>query len=186
MDNKERSFNVINMKLNGGIAATEALPKIEAVYKKFAPGTPFTYKFADSEYALKFAAEERIGKLASIFATLAILISCLGLFGMASFVAEQRTREIGIRKVIGASAFNIWSMLSKEFVALVAIACLIAIPIAYYALHQWLEHYYYRTTLSWWIFAVTAAGALLITLLTISFQSIKAALMNPVKSLRTE
>ena len=127
-----------------------------------------------------------MGKLASVFALLAILISCLGLFGLASFVAEQRTKEIGIRKVAGASVFNLWKMLSKDFVILVIIACVLAIPLAYYLMHQWLGIYEYRTKISWWIFVVTGAGALMITLLTVSFQAIKAAMMNPVKSLRSE
>ncbi len=178
--------NSINIRINPQSSTAEALPKIEAVFKKVIPSAPFAYKFADQEYALKFAAEERVGKLASVFAVLAILISCLGLFGLASFVAEQRTKEIGIRKVAGASVFNLWKMLSKDFVLLVIIACVIAIPLAYYFMHQWLGVYEYRTEISWWIFVVTGAGALVITLLTVSFQAIKAALMNPVKSLRSE
>jgi ABC-type antimicrobial peptide transport system permease subunit len=135
---------------------------------------------------LKFAAEERIGKLASLFATLAVLISCLGLFGLAAFLAEKRTKEIGIRKILGATVFNLWQMLSKDFVALVVISCLIAIPVAWYFLSQWLQKYEYRTSISWWVFAAAIIGAFVITLLTVSFQAIKAALTNPVKSLRTE
>ena len=150
------------------------------------PSVPFRYKFADEEYAKKFGDEERIGKLASFFAILAIFISCLGLFGMASFVAEQRTKEIGVRKVLGASVFNVWRLLSKDFVMLVLLSCAIAIPVAYYFLHGWLQKYEYRTEISWWIFAVAVMGALLITLITVSFQAIKAAIANPVKSLRTE
>ena len=134
----------------------------------------------------KFGNEQRIGKLASFFAILAIFISCLGLFGMASFVAEQRTKEIGVRKVLGASVFNLWRLLSKDFVLLVLLSCAIAIPIAYYFLHEWLQKYEYRTEISWWIFAAAGIGALLITLITVSFQAIKAAIANPVKSLRTE
>ena len=150
------------------------------------PSAPFDYKFANDEYAKKFAAEERIAKLASFFAVLAILISCLGLFGLASFVAEQRIKEIGIRKVLGASVADLWRMLSKDFVLLVIISCFIAVPVAWYFLHGWLEKYEYRTEMAWWIFGLAGAGALIITLLTVSFQSIKAALSNPVKSLRTE
>jgi putative ABC transport system permease protein len=186
MDDKQRSFNVINIKINAATSATEALIKIGTVFKKFAPETPFNYKFADQEYALKFAEEERIGKLATVFASLAIFISCLGLFGMASFVAEQRTKEIGIRKVLGASAVNLWGMLSGDFITLVIISCLIAVPVAYYLSHNWLQNYEYRTEISWWIFAAVSVGALLVTLLTVSFQAIKAAIANPVKSLRTE
>jgi ABC-type antimicrobial peptide transport system permease subunit len=186
MDDKQRSFNVINMKINPSMSAQEALGKTEALFKKFAPSSPFIYSFADSDYALKFAAEERTGKLASVFAILAIFISCLGLFGMASFVAEQRTKEIGVRKILGASVFNVWGLISNEFVILVIIACAIAVPVAYYFLHQWLQGYQYRTALSWWIFVVAGIGALIVTLLTVSFQAVKAALANPVKSLRTE
>jgi ABC-type antimicrobial peptide transport system permease subunit len=147
---------------------------------------PFDYKFADEEYAKKFEAEERIGKLSGFFSILAILISCLGLFGLASFMAEKRTREIGIRKVLGASVTNLWGMLSKDFLVLVALSCFIAVPLSYYFLHKWLQNYEYRTEISWWIFIAAGAGAMLITLLTISFQAIKAAVANPVKSLRTE
>jgi putative ABC transport system permease protein len=117
---------------------------------------------------------------------LAIFISCLGIFGLASFVAEQRTKEIGIRKILGASVSNLWQLLSKDFVILVIISCFIAAPIAYYFMHHWLQGYQYRTELSWWIFAAAACGALLITVITVSFQAIKAAIANPVKSLRTE
>ena len=186
MDDRERSFNVIILKLRNSMPASVALARIEAVFKKFAPEAPFNYKFADSEYAQKFLAEERTGKLASVFAVLAIFISCLGLFGVASFVAEQRIKEIGIRKVLGASVVSIWGSLSKEFVILVGIALVIAVPLSWYFMHQWLQHYTYRTGLSWWVFALTAAGAFLITLATVSYHSIKAALTNPVKSLRSE
>lgn len=178
--------NVISVKLKPSVSASEALSKVETVFKKHNPGSPFNYKFIDQEFGQKFAAEERIGKLASFFAVLAIFISCLGLFGLASFVAEQRTKEIGIRKVLGASVANLWTLLSRDFVLLVIISCLIAIPLAYYFLNDWLQKYEYRTGISWWIFAISAAGALAITLLTVSFQSIKAALMNPVKSLKSE
>jgi len=186
MDDRERSFNVIILKLRAGMPASVALARIEAVFKKFAQEAPFNYKFADSEYAQKFLAEERTGKLASVFAVLAIFISCLGLFGVASFVAEQRIKEIGIRKVLGASVMSIWGSLSKEFVILVCIALLFAVPFSWYFMHQWLQHYTYRTGLSWWVFALTGAGALLITLVTVSYHSVKAALTNPVKSLRSE
>ncbi|MCX6217547.1 ABC transporter permease [Spirosoma sp.] len=177
---------VINIKLNPAQSASESLAKIETIFQKFNPGSPFDYKFTDQQYALKFATEERIGKLASVFALLAVFISCLGIFGLASFVAEQRTKELGVRKVLGASVFSLWSLLSKDFVLLVAIGFGIATPFAYYFLSNWLQKYEYRTDISWWIFAVTGAGALVITLLTVSYQSIKAALMNPVTSLRSE
>ncbi len=176
----------VSIKLNAEISVDEALAKIGPVFKKYLPDMPFDYKFVDEEYAKKFEAEERIGKLSGFFAILAILISCLGLFALASFVAEQRTKEIGVRKVLGASVFNLWRMLSKEFVVIVILSCFIAIPIAYYFLNSWLQNYEYRTEISWWIFVAAALGAIIITLLTVSYQAIKAAVANPVKSLRTE
>jgi putative ABC transport system permease protein len=179
-------FDDIIIKINPAASTHEALNKIAAVCKIYSPSVPFSYKFADDEYAKKFAMEERVGKLTNFFAVLAIFISCLGLFGMSSFMAEQRTKEIGVRKILGASVFNLWRLLSKDFVVLVIISLLVATPAAYFFMHGWLQNYQYRTTISWWIFAVSGAGALLITLLTVSFQSVKAALVNPVKSLRTE
>jgi ABC-type antimicrobial peptide transport system permease subunit len=178
--------NCMFLKLNPQISIRNALAKIETVFKKINPATSFEYSFVNDEFNKKFAAEERISKLAGLFAGLAIIISCLGLFGLASFVAEQRTKEIGVRKVLGASVFNVWRLLSKDFVVLVFLSLLIASPVAYYFMHNWLQHYQYRTEIAWWIFAAAGAGTLVITLLTVSFQSIKAALMNPVKSLRTE
>jgi ABC-type antimicrobial peptide transport system permease subunit len=178
--------NWINIRIKPGVAMSQALPKIESVFKKLVPTAPFDYKFVDQDYALKFAAEERISKLAGFFAALAIFISCLGLFGLATFMAEKRTKEIGVRKVLGASVFNLWGLLSKEFVTLVIVSFLIAVPVSYYLMHTWLENYQFRTDLSWWIFAAAGGGALVITLLTVSFQAIRAAVANPVKSLRTE
>ncbi|MBS7566314.1 ABC transporter permease [Mucilaginibacter sp. Bleaf8] len=178
--------NVITIRLKPDMPVRDALARIEPAFKKFNPDSPFDYKFVDDDYAKKFANEERIGNLATFFAILAIFISCLGLFGLASFVAEQRVKEIGVRKVLGASVYNLWRMLSTDFITLVLISCFIAIPIAWYSLNQWLQRYEYRTDTSWWIFAAAVAGALLITLLTVSFQAIKAAVTNPVKSLRAE
>jgi len=180
------SVNIITIKLAPQVGESDALGKIENIFKKYNPASPFVYNFVDEEYAKKFSNEERIGKLASYFAALAIFISCLGLFGMASFMAEQRTKEIGVRKVLGASVFNLWQLLSKDFVMLVIISLFIAVPVAYYFMYNWLQNYQYRTQLSWWIFVGAGVGALLITLLTVSFQAIKAAIANPVKSLRTE
>jgi len=177
---------VIQIRINPAKSTHEALAKIEAVFKKYNPAQPFTFGFTDTDYAKKFGDEERIGKLANFFTILAIFISCMGLWGMASFMAEQRTKEIGVRKVLGATVLGLWTLLSKDFVKLVVISLLIAIPFAYYFMHQWLMNYVYHTELSWWIFALTASGAIVITLLTVSFQSIKAALANPVKSLKTE
>ncbi len=177
---------VMNIKINPQVSAHDAINKIAATFKKYDPATPFAYQFVDDDYAKQFDNEERIGKLASGFAALAIFISCLGLFGMASFMAEQRTKEIGVRKIMGASVFTLWRMLSKDFLRLVAISLLIAIPTSYYFMHNWLQNYQYRTKLEWWLFAATAMGVILVTLATVSYQSIKAALANPVKSLRSE
>jgi ABC-type antimicrobial peptide transport system permease subunit len=178
--------NVAIIKLKPQVSAGKGLKKIESIFKRYNPEQPFEYKFVDEEYAKKFGNEERIGKLSGVFTMLAIIISCLGLFGLTSFVAEQRKKEIGVRKVLGASVFNVWNLLSKDFVMLVVIAFLIAVPLSYYFMHEWLQNYSYRTTLSFWIFIAAGAGALLITIVTVSFQAIKAAIANPVKSLRTE
>lgn len=180
------NFNYYNLRLNPNQSASQNLTTIEQVFKEHFPDVPFRYDFVDSTYGAKFAAEERIGSLSGIFTGLAILISCLGLFGLTSFVAEQRTKEIGVRKVLGATIFNVWNMLSKDFLKLVMISCIIAIPIAYYIMNQWLQSYPYRVSLSWWIFALAIIGALIITIITVSFQAIKAANVNPVKSLRSE
>jgi len=180
------SGSIINVRVNPAKSATVALAEIEKVFKKYSPQQPFEYRFVDEEYGKKFGDEQRIGKLASFFAILAIFISCLGLFGMASFMAERRTKEIGVRKVLGASVFNLWGLLSKDFVVLVLISLLIASPLAWYLMKGWLDHYSYRSGIAWWIFAVAGGGILVITLLTVSFQSIKAALMNPVNSLKAE
>jgi ABC-type lipoprotein release transport system permease subunit len=174
------------MKLNPAAGAQRSLAKIEQVLKQYSPAQPFNYQFTDVAYANKFDGETRIGRLAGSFAILAIFISCLGLFGMASFMAEQRTKEIGVRKVLGASVFHVWRLLSKEFVVLVTVSLLIAAPLAYFFMQRWLENFEYRAGIPWWVFILTATAALLITLLTVSGQSIKAALMNPVKSLRAE
>jgi putative ABC transport system permease protein len=180
------NVNWITLRLNPQESASASLAKVESVFKKIIPSAPFDYEFVDLEFSKKFASEERVGKLASIFAVLAILISCLGLFGLASFVAAQRTKEIGIRKILGASLVNLWQMLSKDFVFLVIISCAIAIPIAYLFLNNWLQKYEYRTEISWWVFGLSIIGAMGITLLTVSYQAIKAAMMNPVNSLKTE
>lgn len=176
----------VDIRMNPKIGTHEALGKIESVFKKYDPDSPFDYKFTDDEYAKKFANEERIGKLAGFFTILAIFISCMGLFGMASYMAEQRIKEIGVRKVLGASVFGLWRLMSKDFVILVTISLFIAIPVAYYFMFGWINNYKYHAELSWWIFGLTAVCTLIITLLTVSYQSIKAALANPVKSLRSE
>jgi len=185
IESYDNMYNII-FKLNPNKPVGQSLSKIEQVFKKYAPEVPFNYKFVDEEFGNKFRTEERIGKLASYFAVLAIFISCLGLFGMASFVAEQRTKEIGIRKVLGASVMGVWRLLSKEFIFLVLLSCIIASPVAYYYLDNWLTNYDYRIEIKWQVFVIAALAALLITVVTVSFQAIKAALANPVKSLRTE
>ncbi|OEI79768.1 ABC transporter permease [Formosa algae] len=175
-----------NVRLNPEHSTSENLTRIEGVFKKNFPDTPFDYQFIDEEYGAKFKSEERIASLSRVFTVLAIFISCLGLFGLASFVAEQRTKEIGVRKVLGASISQLWLLLSKDFITLVVIALLIASPIAYVVMGQWLQKFSYRTTVSWDVFAIACLGALIITLITVSFQAIKAATSNPVDSLRTE
>ncbi|MDX2302919.1 MAG: FtsX-like permease family protein [Microscillaceae bacterium] len=180
------NVNFIHLKLNAEKSSRESIASIEQVFHKLFPAVPFEYKFVDQEFAEKFQSEERIGKLAGFFAGLAILISCLGLFGIASFMAEKRSKEIGIRKVLGATIFHIWRLLSKDFVWLVFISCAISIPLAAYFLDGWLQKYTYHTNMSWWIFAVAGLGAMGITLLTVSYQAIKAAMVNPVEVLKNE
>lgn len=164
----------------------EAIASMEKVFKQFNPGFPFKYYFTDEEIAKNYKSEFTVSKLSRYFAFLAIFISCLGLFGLVTFTAEQRTKEIGIRKVLGASVTGIFSMLSKDFLKLVLIAALIAFPLAWWAMHSWLNDFAYRIDIGWWVFVVAGLSAVLIALLTISFQAIKAAIANPVKSLRTE
>ncbi|MVM33802.1 FtsX-like permease family protein [Spirosoma sp. HMF4905] len=164
----------------------EALASLEAICKQLNPTSPFTYFFADQEYQNMYKSEQVVGELVNYFAFLAIFIACLGLFGLASFTAEQRTKEIGVRKVLGASVFSIVGLLSNDFLKLVVVAIVIASPLAWYAMTKWLQGFAYKEELSWWIFALAGLLAIVIALLTVSFQSVKAALMNPVKSLRSE
>jgi ABC-type antimicrobial peptide transport system permease subunit len=184
--NPSQSSNNIYMRLKPNAPLRTVLAKIEPLFEKYNPAFPFEYSFSDEEFGKKFEMESRVGKLAAIFAGLAIVISCLGLFGLAAFMAERRTKEIGIRKVLGASLLNLWSLLSKEFVWLVIGGCLIASPLAYWLMNGWLQGYDYRIDINWWIFVVAGILALIIALLTVSMQAIKAALANPVKSLRSE
>jgi putative ABC transport system permease protein len=175
-----------NIRITPGSSTSDALLKIEDVFRKIIPSAPFEYTFVDDEYNRKFEAEERIGKLASVFSVLAILISCLGLFGLASFVAEQRTKELGIRKVLGASVLQLWKLLSVDFLILVVIACGVAIPLSLYFMTDWLNQFEYRSMISWATLGLVALVALSITLLTVSYQALRAAFSNPVDSLRTE
>ena len=180
------SYAKVMVRIDPRAGPHTALAQTEAIFKRFAPDQPFDYQFTDTEYAAKFGDEERVGRLAGFFTALAVFISCLGLFGMASFTAEQRVKEIGIRKVLGASVVSLWGLLSRDFVALVGISLLVSIPTAFYLMSQWLQRYTYHSSLSWWIFGGAALGALGLTLVTVSFQAIKAALANPTRSLRTE
>ncbi|MDM1049168.1 ABC transporter permease [Sphingobacterium hotanense] len=175
-----------HIKFQPNIHTREALDKTEAILKKYNPLYPFEYTFVDEDYAKKFNESEKTGQLASLFAGLTIFISCLGLFGLSAFMAENRTKEIGIRKVLGASVFSVTRMLSKEFVLLVIIACIVAFPLAYWAMNSYLSTYAYRISVSWEIFLITAITAILIAIFTVSYQSIKAAIANPVNSLRDE
>jgi putative ABC transport system permease protein len=178
--------NIITIRLTPAMPISEAMTRIKSVFRKYDQQSPFAYKFIEDEYARKFSDIDRISKITSLFSILAIFISFLGIFGLTSFVAEQRTKEIGVRKVLGASVFNIWRLISQEFLLLVVLFWLISIPIAYLFMKNWLQDYDYRTSLSWWIFAIVGAGILIITLLSISFKIVAAAVKNPIISLRTE
>ncbi|MEO6905066.1 MAG: ABC transporter permease [Ginsengibacter sp.] len=180
------STNYLTIRLNQTADLSASLPKVEKVIKSDNPGFPFDYKFVDEQFNQLFKTETLIGKLASVFSILAIFISCLGLFGLAAYTAERRTKEIGIRKVLGASAKGLAGLLSKDFLILVLVSCLLAFPIAWWMMHNWLEAYEYRIEINWMIFLLSGLLALFIALLTVSFQAIRAALANPVESLRSE
>jgi putative ABC transport system permease protein len=179
-----QTFIYVRAKRQAKLEQTVA--KIEAVMKKNNPAYPLEYKFVDEQFNKMFQNETLISKVSSVFASLAIVISCLGLFGLAAYTAEQRTKEIGIRKVLGASVTGLASLLSKDFLQLVCISCLIAFPLAWWIMHDWLQNYEYRITINWWVFLIAGTVAILIALFTISFQAIKTAVANPVKSLRTD
>lgn len=179
-------FNVIHIRFNQLNTTSKNLAMTTSVFKKHNPSYPFDFQFVDQEYQKKFNNEKKTGQLASLFTMLAILISCLGLFGLASYMAENRTKEIGIRKVLGATIRNITHLLSKEFLKLVMIAFLIALPLSWYFMENWLDDYEYRMVISWWIFALAGLLSMVIALLTVSYQALKAAISNPIKSLRTE
>lgn len=184
---EQRPMRWLYIRVAPEVSLSRAIPVIENKFNQVYPAAPFDFQFTEAEYASKFEAEERIANLAGFFSLLAIIISCLGLFGLASYVAEQRTKEIGIRKVLGATVSQLWHLLSRDFTMLIFIACLIAIPLAYTILSGWLASYEdVRTPLYWWIFAYAGGGALAITLLTVSFQAIKTSIANPVNALRSE
>jgi len=180
------NVNWMVLKLNPAQGAATSLAKIKAAFHRYIPAAPFDYQFADEQFAAKFATESRIGMLAAVFAVLAIFISCLGLFGLVSFMVERRTREIGIRKVLGGSVFSLWRLLSEEFAALIIIALVVATPVSYYLMAHWLARYVYHTGMAWWLFAIAGCGILVIALLTVSVQSIGAARANPVNNLKSE
>ena len=178
--------NIMLYKLSPHIKTQDAVAQLTTIFNKYDPAYPYDYSFADEQYASKFNLEQLIGKLAGLFATLAIFISCLGLFGLAAYIAEQRTKEIGIRKVLGASVQQVWFLLSKDFIVLVLISCIIAMSISFYFLQRWLTNYDYRISMGAGVFILSALLAIAITIITISFQAIKAAVANPVDSLRSE
>lgn len=184
LTNNELSYMFV--RLNPDLPVAEALMKLETVIKDIVPSAPFNYNFVDMEYNAKFRAEERAGKLASIFAVLAIFISCLGMFGLVSFITEKRTREIGIRKVLGAPIASLWRMLSLNFIYPVVVACFIATPIAYYLLNNWLNAYDYKIEMSWWVFGLAGLAAIAVTMVTVSYRTIKTALLDPVKNLQSD
>ncbi|HZG23951.1 MAG TPA: FtsX-like permease family protein, partial [Chitinophagaceae bacterium] len=164
----------------------KALGQIAGVMKKNNPAYPFEYRFVDDQFNEMFMNEMLMSKLSRVFAALAIIISCLGLFGLAAYTAERRTKEIGIRKVLGASSAGLAGLLSKEFLLLVCLSCLVAFPLAWWVMFRWLQDFEYRIEISWWIFLLAGLAAVIIALVTVSFQAIKAAMANPVTSLRTE
>ena len=176
----------IMYRLNPNVDRQQAIKKISAIFNKYNPSFPFDYRFADEAFASTYLLEVLVGTLASIFAGLAIFISCLGLFGLAAYVAEQRKKEIGIRKVLGASVSHVWVLLSTDFIVLVIISCIIASPVAFYFLHGWLQKFDYRIIIGPGAFLIAAAITIIITVFTISYQAISSALTNPVKSLRSE
>jgi putative ABC transport system permease protein len=173
------------VKLNGS-DMQQTTAGLETKWKSLVPEMPFEYHFMDEDYNKLYNAEIRLGSVMNIFASIAIVLACLGLFGLSAYSAHQRVKEIGVRKILGANMFNIITLLSKDFIVLVSLAFAIAIPISWLAMHQWLQGYEYRITITIWVFAATGAATLLITLLTVSFQAVKAAFSNPVSALRSE
>jgi ABC-type antimicrobial peptide transport system permease subunit len=184
LNEDEMQWQFIRIKDNYPLG--EALIKIENTFKRLAPDAYTDLKVMEEEYLSKFKAEERIGKLGAFFSTFAIFISCLGLFGLASYLTEKRAKEIGVRKVLGASTQSIWQLLTKDFFLLVVVASIIASPISYYFLTNWINTYHYQMDISLGVFIWTCLGATIVTLLTVGYQTIKSAIANPVNSLRSE
>jgi putative ABC transport system permease protein len=179
------SPSIVSVKLHSS-DMSKLIPAITAIWKKFSPDQPIRYTFMDESFANMYADVERTAGILSSFAVLAIVIACLGLFALSSFMAEQRSKEIGIRKVLGASVRGLTALMSKDFVKLVVISIVIASPLAWWGMNQWLNDFAYRVPIGWWVFAVAGGIAILIALFTVSFQSVKAATTNPVKSLKSE
>ncbi|MGN6530322.1 MAG: ABC transporter permease, partial [Ginsengibacter sp.] len=177
-------YRKISVKVSGNV--TVALAQIESTWKKFLPEIPYQYNFLDDNYSKLYESERRQGSIFTVFSCIAIFIACLGLFGLSAFTIIQRFKEIGIRKVLGASTGSIVQLISKDFLLLVLIGAFIAFPIAWYAMNRWLADFAYRINIGWWVFVLAGFIALIIAFATISIQAIKAALSNPVKSLRTE
>jgi ABC-type antimicrobial peptide transport system permease subunit len=178
--------NTMYVRIKEQVSSEQAIAQIESVMKKNNPVFPFQYRFVDDEFNQMFLSEMLVSKLSRVFAFLAICISCLGLFGLAAYTAERRTKEIGIRKVLGASIMGLAGLLSREFMQLIAISSLLAFPIAWYAMHSWLQNYEYHVSIQWWVFALAGIVAMIVALLTIGYQTIRAAVVNPTKSLRSE
>src|SRR6185312_645814 len=176
--------SVIRLNSNNSIAKN--LEIATKIFKKYNPAYPFNYQFVDTAYRQKFNDQQQTGKLAALFACLTVFISCLGLFGLASYMAENRSKEIGIRKVLGASVISITRMLAREFVILVLIAIAIATPVAFLATHKWLQDFTYRISIGWLTFIIAGLSAVVIAVLTVSFRSVRAAMANPVDSIRSE
>src|SRR5690606_23890961 len=172
--------------VNPDLPTQAAVDKTQQILKEYNPNEPFNYSFIDQEYAAKFKDNQQLGNIAGLFSLLTIFNSCLGLFGLAAYMAENRTKEIGVRRVLGASVLSLVNLLNREFLVLVGVACLVAFPVAYWAMDSWLNKFTYHTDIRWWIFATIGLSALLIALLTVSSQAIRAASANPTKSLRDE
>jgi ABC-type antimicrobial peptide transport system permease subunit len=185
---QENSSNasVMIYRLSPAVKTSDAIATLTKTFEHYSPAFPYTYLFVDEEYAAKFKLESLVATLAGIFSALAIFISCLGLFGLAAYTAEQRIKEIGIRKVVGASVTQLWILICKDFIILIIISCIIASPVAFYFIQNWLQKYEYRISINADVFVIAAFTALVITIITVSFQALKAATSNPVKSLRTE
>ncbi|ULT27366.1 hypothetical protein KUH03_11810 [Sphingobacterium sp. E70] len=181
-----RESGLLNIRTKAGIDLPQAIQQIEKIIVKNNPGFPFDYKFLDETFNSKFQAELFIQQLSSVFAIISIIISCLGLFGLAAFATEQRAKEISIRKVLGASVSGLIQMLNREFIILIGISCIIAFPIAWIFMHKWLADYAHHITISWTVFVLSGLSAIIIALLTISSQAFKAAIANPTKTLRDE